>query len=134
MYSSIAPDIALQRAVYDLLIGDGDLIALLGGPAVYDEIPEAVARPYVQIGDTYSTPDNAHGEFGQNSSLTIHTWTGDLNADVSNLPGFQIQARIQILLDHRPSSWRASHRLDPAGVQTGAPRPAARHKASCAEV
>jgi hypothetical protein len=46
----------LQRCIYRSLIGDEALVALLGGPRVYDGAPRRAAFPYVTI-DEIATRD-----------------------------------------------------------------------------
>lgn len=74
---------------------------------VYDDVPERIDKPYVTMGEMFSTPDNWHGGFGWNIMSTIHVWTkarGYKSAiDIAN--------EIIALLDHKipaivlPSSW-----------------------------
>ena len=47
-----AASAALRAAVHDALIADAALVALLGGPKIYDEPPRAAAFPYVTLGET----------------------------------------------------------------------------------
>jgi len=66
---------ALRAAIHDALTSDAALVALLGGPKIYDEPPRAAAFPYVTLGETrisdFSTGD---GE-GAEHQLTLHAWS-----------------------------------------------------------
>lgn len=91
----------------ELLAG---LYATLNGnisAGVYDDVPEAIAKPYVTMGEMFSIPDNWHGGFGWDILSTLHVWTkarGFKSAiDIAN--------EIVALLDHKlpaivlPDSW-----------------------------
>lgn len=95
---SASPLNPLQIALYERLTGDAELMGLVTG--VFDHAPEGQAQPYVTIGETLSTPDNAHGVFGRQVVATVHVWTRARG----NAPGQAIAARIVALLDHRPLS------------------------------
>lgn len=89
-HSALLP---VQAAIYSTLTSD---VTLAGLASVYDEVPEAVAYPYVVIGEGIETPANAHNEFGSRVSATLHVFSeyrGYLEAAT-------IVDRIMTLLDH----------------------------------
>jgi hypothetical protein len=89
-HSALLP---VQAAIYDTLTSDMTLAGLAG---VYDNVPEAVAYPYIVIGEGIETPANAHNEFGSRVSTTLHVFSeyrGYLEANT-------IVDRIMTLLDH----------------------------------
>ena len=47
---------ALYGAVYDALMGDAGLSALLAGGKVFDHVPRGAAFPFVSLGDCESRP------------------------------------------------------------------------------
>jgi hypothetical protein len=61
----------LQRAVYQLLS------TYPGMPLVYDDVPrgDAVAFPYVAIGEDTHVPWDTYDFVGAESTLTIHVWS-----------------------------------------------------------
>ncbi|MBX6426731.1 MAG: DUF3168 domain-containing protein [Variibacter sp.] len=66
---------ALRAAIYEALIADAALTALLGGPKVYDEPPKAVTFPYVTLGEARVT-NIAVGEGAtEEHQLTLHVWS-----------------------------------------------------------
>lgn len=65
---------ALQRAVYGLLTDTGGPAAA-GGFEVYDEVPEAAARPYIVLGEFDELADDTHTELGALVTLTVHVWS-----------------------------------------------------------
>jgi hypothetical protein len=60
---------SLQAAVYTLL--DAGL-----STAVYDEVPDGSAYPYVTIGDFTEVARNAFGRTGRELTMTLHIWSG----------------------------------------------------------
>jgi hypothetical protein len=85
--------LAVQGAIYDELTSDLELAGLAG---VYDDVPEAVAYPYVVIGEGVETPSNNHSDFGSRVSATLHVFSeyrgyAEVNAIVN---------RLMTLLDH----------------------------------
>ncbi|MDQ1037272.1 hypothetical protein QFZ75_003688 [Streptomyces sp. V3I8] len=79
----------LQQAVYGKLTGHAPLMALVRG--VYDEVPEAVAHPYVSIGSITENVDDAHNQRGLSASVVLHIW--------SKYRGFKEAAGILVQLD-----------------------------------
>jgi hypothetical protein len=95
-YAAFTP---VQAAVYSALTGSGTLVATLGGPHVYDgEAPEGSARPYILIGESLETPDNAHGAFGRQTVMTLHVWSDYQGFTEANAIAYQVQE----LLDEQP--------------------------------
>lgn len=95
-YAGFTP---VQAAVYAKLTGSAMLVALLGGPHVYDgDAPEGAALPYIVLGGSIETPDNAHGAFGRETVQTVDVW--------SSYRGFAevnaINSILQDLLDEQP--------------------------------
>jgi hypothetical protein len=66
---------ALRAAIHDALIADGALAALLGGPKVYDEVPQGAQFPYVKLGEARMTDRPAGNEQGLEYQLTLHVWS-----------------------------------------------------------
>lgn len=72
----------IQKAVYDRLINYAPLASALadnadmpGLPAVYDDVPQDAAFPYVTIGEDTLTEWDTDTELGSQSVVTIHTWS-----------------------------------------------------------
>ena len=63
----------LQAALYARLTGDAALMADISG--VYDGPREGTAYPYVVLGEVIETADNALGQFGSESLVTLHVWS-----------------------------------------------------------
>lgn len=63
----------LQEAVYDALVADAALTALMTG--VYDHVPSTATLPYVTLGPASATDWSAGSFDGQDHDLTIDVWT-----------------------------------------------------------
>ncbi|MBM3529051.1 MAG: DUF3168 domain-containing protein [Alphaproteobacteria bacterium] len=66
---------ALRAAIHTALSGDGALAALLGGPKIYDEPPQAAAFPYVTLGEARVADFSAGDAPGEEHQLTLHAWS-----------------------------------------------------------
>jgi hypothetical protein len=66
---------ALRAAIYDALIADGALLAVLGGARVYDEAPSVPVYPYVTLGDAHIADASTATEAGLELELTLHGWS-----------------------------------------------------------
>lgn len=92
---SESPALPLQAAIIDLLRDDAELDDLVTG--VFDHVPEDQEHDYIVVGDHLSIPDNAHGQFGRETTETIHVWSKHRG----NRDGQRIAARVGELLDHQ---------------------------------
>lgn len=86
----------VQRAIYGVLTGDATLRGLVNG--VWDFVAETDAFPYIVIGDATEIPDNRHGAFGRQTTVTLHVWTKHRG----HSKGLAIGDRVTALLDHQP--------------------------------
>jgi hypothetical protein len=69
-----SPNNALQTAVYARLTGYAPLTAALGGPKVYDHVPQGTPAPYVVIGaDTLADAGSKSGDKWE-FTVTVHAW------------------------------------------------------------
>jgi len=102
--ASKSPVTPLQKVFVARLGGDAALTTLLGGPSrVLDQVTESTPKPYVRLGDHLSIPDNDHGGYGREVTITLHVWTKAR----SNGPGQTIADRIVELLDHQVEALNA---------------------------
>lgn len=67
--------VALRAAIHDALAADGALVALLGGPKVYDEPPNNVEFPYVTLGEARVSDFSTASDAGEEHRLTLHAWS-----------------------------------------------------------
>ena len=61
---SAPASLSLRRALHDGLLAHAPLIAILGGPKVWDEPPRAAAFPYVTLGEARTTDWSTGDGFG----------------------------------------------------------------------
>jgi len=66
---------ALQKAVYQHLVNDTELIARLGGPGLYDDVPPGATFPYVTLGQNSARDDGNFTGEGRAHTLTLHVWS-----------------------------------------------------------
>ncbi|MFN3856085.1 MAG: DUF3168 domain-containing protein [Phreatobacter sp.] len=67
--------LALRRSLHQSLAGHAPLVAVLGGPHVYDEAPRGAAFPYVTLGDAEVSDWSTGSSSGQEHRLTLHVWS-----------------------------------------------------------
>jgi hypothetical protein len=63
----------IQKSIYEKLTDDLDLIDLVNG--VFDHVPQGQDYPYITIGEDTSLEWDTDTNLGQESTLTIHTWS-----------------------------------------------------------
>ena len=66
---------ALQQAVFAALAEDAALLALLGGPRIYDDVPQGTAFPYVTFALSQVRDWSTSTEAGAEHTLTLHVWS-----------------------------------------------------------
>lgn len=65
----------LQRAIWQTLSSDPDLTAVLGGPAIHDDIPQGEPFPYVTIGEIRTNDWSTQSSKGHEHFLMLHAWS-----------------------------------------------------------
>jgi hypothetical protein len=66
---------ALQQSIFTKLTADATLLALLGGPRVYDDAPQASAFPYLTFGHSLVRDWSTGSEDGSEHVVTLHVWS-----------------------------------------------------------
>lgn len=84
----------VTKSVYTLLSADATLLALATG-GVHDDVPEAQAYPYVELGETFETKDSTFTADGRSLLIWIHVWSQYAGKKQAQ----EILARIGDLLD-----------------------------------
>jgi hypothetical protein len=69
------PGWALQTAVYGVLTTNIDLLAALGGPHIYDDVPRNTKAPYVTFAQSVVRDWSSGSEAAHEHALTLNVWT-----------------------------------------------------------
>ncbi len=67
--------LALQKLVYEQLTADPELLTLLGGPNIFDGVPENVKPPYVVFGKIDSSDWSTGTETGEEHLIELVVWS-----------------------------------------------------------
>lgn len=71
---TVDPSLALQRAIYGILVADADVQALIQ-KRVYDDVPPVAAYPYVSFGPSQLIQQDADCITGFETFLQLDVWT-----------------------------------------------------------
>jgi|CXWL01.1.fsa_nt_gi hypothetical protein len=63
----------VQKAIYEKLTGNSQLMALING--VFDNVPQETAFPFVTIGDVFASESSSLGKNGVEQKLSINIWS-----------------------------------------------------------
>jgi hypothetical protein len=66
---------ALQAAVFETLVGDAPLAALLGGAKIFDGAPRNAEAPYVHLGEVVARDWSTATEAGTEISFAVVVWS-----------------------------------------------------------
>ena len=66
---------SLQQAIYTTLSSATPLIDLLGGPHIYDDVPQRAAFPYLTLGQSTVRDWSTGSDDGLEHLLTLHVWS-----------------------------------------------------------
>ncbi|MDE2363128.1 MAG: DUF3168 domain-containing protein [Hyphomicrobiales bacterium] len=93
-----SPVVALRRAILAALIADQTLLAMIGGPHVYDEAPPGAPTPRIAFSDVQSRAWSAQSSIGAEQILTLTVWSGARGTREA----LDIADRVVTLLDEAP--------------------------------
>lgn len=65
----------LQKAIFSKLTADAGVLALLGGPRVYDDVPSRTEFPYMTFGQTTERDWSTSTDPGKEHTITLHAWS-----------------------------------------------------------
>jgi hypothetical protein len=94
----VSPLFALKRAIHARLVGDAPLLALLGGPRVYEEAAKGLAAPYLVFGEARLRDWSTVSDRGHEHALTVDA----LAADPGALAVLALAERVETLLHDAP--------------------------------
>ncbi len=66
---------ALQKAIFEALLADTALTALLGAGKIFDDVPQGVSFPYLTIGQASTRDWSTSTEEGAEHILTLQVWS-----------------------------------------------------------
>ena len=89
-----SPAFDLQQAVYGALVADGTLTTLLGGPRVYDAVPDNAAAPYVHLGEATVRDRSTGTEDGVSVTFIVVVWS----REAGRAEGLSIAERVRELI------------------------------------
>jgi len=68
--------LALQTGLYERLVSDVQLKALVGDPPrIYDHVPQGTVFPYITIGDIQTTDWSTSTENGEDHRIIVHSFS-----------------------------------------------------------
>ena len=98
--------LALQKAMLSKLAADAALSALLGGPAIYDDVPQGTRPPYVSFGDLATRDWRTKDARAEEHFATLNVWSRERGRKEA----YEIIAAIDAALDGAPLALEG-HRL-----------------------
>ena len=66
---------ALQQAIFAALSADAELVSLLGGAHIYDDVPTRAKFPYVTFAQAQERDWSSGSEAGGEHILTLNVWS-----------------------------------------------------------
>jgi Protein of unknown function (DUF3168) len=66
---------SLQKALFAALAADAPLLALLRGPHIYDDVPQASAFPYITFDPSTARDWSTASDTGSEHSITLSVWS-----------------------------------------------------------
>lgn len=69
------PAISLQTAIYNVLSSDADLLALLGGTYIFDDVPNKQKPPYIVFAEAVHSDWSTGTEPGTEHTLVLNVWS-----------------------------------------------------------
>ena len=67
--------LALQQAIFGTLSTQTALTTLLGGPRIYDDVPQPVVFPYITFGQSTLRDASTSTDPGDEHIVTLHVWS-----------------------------------------------------------
>jgi hypothetical protein len=67
--------LALQRAIFAKLSSDSALIAALGAPRIYDDVPPRAKFPFLTFGQSTERDWSTGTDTGNEHLVTLHVWS-----------------------------------------------------------
>ncbi|MCB1522111.1 MAG: DUF3168 domain-containing protein [Hyphomicrobiaceae bacterium] len=65
----------LQKSLYLAVKSDAAITSLLGGPKIFDDVPQRTDYPYITFGQSLVRDWSTGGEDGHEHLVTLHVWS-----------------------------------------------------------
>lgn len=99
------PGWALQKAVYGALTTNAGVLAVLGGPHIFDHVPRKTAPPYVTFAASMVRDWSSGEAEAHEHTLTMHVWTEargrKVTAAIQDALRGALHERVLVLDGHR---------------------------------
>ena len=69
------PGSSLEKAIHGTLTSDTEVITLLGGARVYDDVPRGAEFPYLTFGQSTARDWSTDSEGGSEHIVTLNVWS-----------------------------------------------------------
>lgn len=66
---------ALQQSIYQALAGNAEVVDVLGGAKIFDDVPQSASFPYLTFGQSIERDWSTGSERGCEHTLTLHVWS-----------------------------------------------------------
>ncbi len=108
------PILPLKGSIHAALVADGTLVALLGGPFIYDETPRGQPFPFVTYGAFVANDNSTSSDRGHETKFEILVWS----RDGSTKSALGIADRIEFLLHNAALNLTGQHLVNLQLVDT----------------
>lgn len=106
--------IELQRAIYQALANDADLLALLGAPSIFDRAPRRAAHPLLVFGPSSMRPIEGDADPVREHRIVVEGHSrGNGRSELS-----AIMDRVTTVLDDAPLDLAGHHLISLRHLQT----------------
>ena len=72
---ALNPALDLQVAIHNALTNHAGVTTALGGPNVFDDVPQRTKFPYVTLGDIETRDWDTQTSVGHEHIITLHIWS-----------------------------------------------------------
>ena len=115
---------SLQQSIFAKLTADATLLALLGAPRVYDDVPQGADLPYLTFGQSTARDWSTGSDDGNEHILTLHVWSQANGKRQAH----EIMGAVRTALHDQPLTLSRPPPRQPAPrVLRSPPRPRRRH-------
>ena len=105
-----AASFALQKAIYAALTADAAVVAALGGPRIYDDVPVRSDFPYLTFGQSTERDWSTATDDGHEHLVTLHVWSRARGRkETDEVMAAAQGSKAELHLHRHPQSARSRH-------------------------